>query len=200
MTAPVGGLDLTRHLERLTKAAERAATEVADATARYARMALETLAAGGRILYCGNGGSAAITEHIATEYTVRYRRQRGPLPATSLSSGAAALTATANDFGFDQVFARALRAHARPGDLLVLHSTSGDSPNVLEAARAAPEIPVATVALTGESGGELAGLVDVAIRVPSNDTACIQELHLAIEHAVADFVDAHFAHPGGEPR
>lgn len=180
-------------LRALSAAADRAADELAGDVGRYAEWAIETLDGGGRLLFCGNGGSAATVEHIATEYVVRFRRRREPLPAIALTAGSALLTAAANDFGYDQVFVRALQALGRPGDLLTVHSTSGASPNCLAAARAARELGLRTVALTGTSGGELAELAELAIRAPSDDTATIQEIHLAVEHAVADQVDAHFA-------
>lgn len=180
-------------LRALSTAAGRAADELAGDIGRYAGWAIETLEGGGRLLYCGNGGSAATVEHIATEYVVRFRRRREPLPAIALTAGSALLTAAANDFGFDQVFVRSLRALGRPGDLLIVHSTSGASPNCLAAARTAREMGLRTVALTGASGGELAELAEHTIRAPSDDTATIQEVHLAVEHAVADHVDAHFA-------
>lgn len=185
------------HLRHLSAAAEKAASEVAEPAARYADLVLATLDAGGRLFFCGNGGSAATTEHIATEYAVRFRRSRGPLPALALTAGTASLTAAANDFGFEHVFARALRAHARPGDLLVLHSTSGRSPNLLEAAKIAREMDVRTVALLGRSGRELAARVDLSVEVPAGETALVQEIHLALEHAVADFVDARLADRAG---
>ncbi len=183
-------------LRALSAAAACAADELAGDVGRYADRAIETLEGGGRLLFCGNGGSAATVEHIATEYVVRFRRRREPLPAIALTAGSALLTAAANDFGYDQVFVRALLALGRPGDLLVVHSTSGASPNCLAAARSAREMGVRTVALTGASGGELAELAELAIRAPSDDTATIQEIHLAVEHAVADHVDAHFAVDG----
>lgn len=180
-------------LRALSVAADRAADELVGDVGRYAEWAIETLEGGGRLLFCGNGGSAATVEHIATEYVVRFRRRREPLPAVALTAGSALLTASANDFGYDQVFVRSLRALGRPGDLLTVHSTSGASPNCLAAVRAAGEIGMRTVALTGAAGGELAELTELAIRAPSDDTATIQEIHLAVEHAVADHVDAHFA-------
>ncbi|MFW6089031.1 MAG: D-sedoheptulose-7-phosphate isomerase [Gemmatimonadota bacterium] len=180
-------------LRALSVAAARAADELAGDVGRYAEWAIETLEGGGRLLFCGNGGSAATVEHVATEYVVRFRRRRVPLPAIALTAGSALLTAAANDFGYDQLFVRTLRALGRSGDLLVVHSTSGASPNCLAAARAAREMGLRTVGLTGASGGELADLVDLPIRAPSDDTATIQEIHLAAEHAVADHVDAHFA-------
>lgn len=177
------------HLESLADLAGRAAADLPRDAARYADLVRSTLDRGGRLFFAGNGGSAAAAEHIATEYVVRFRRERAALPAIALTSGVATLTATANDFGFESVFARALRAYAAPGDLLVLHSTSGRSPNLVEAARVAAEIPVSTVALLDRDGGELASLVDVAIHVPATDPASVQELQLAIEHAVVGIVD-----------
>lgn len=183
-------------LRTLSAAADRAADELAGDIGRYAEWAIETLEGGGRLLFCGNGGSAATVEHIATEYVVRFRRRREPLPAIALTAGSALLTAAANDFGYDRVFVRSLRALGRPGDLLIVHSTSGTSPNCLQAARGAREMGLRTVAFTGASGGDLADLVDLCIRAPSDETATIQEIHLAAEHAVADHVDAHFAGDG----
>lgn len=144
-------------------------------------------------MYAGNGGSAAAAEHIATEYVVRLQRERRALPAIALTASTATLTAAANDFGYERVFARLVEAHARAGDLLVLHSTSGNSPNLIEAAKVASDMGVTTVALLDRDGGRLAPLVDLAIRVPAEGSANVQELQLAIEHAVADLVDEWFA-------
>jgi len=181
------------HFERLAQAAEAVAEQLGPGIATYADWALTTLRAGGRLLFCGNGGSAATAEHVATEYVVRFRRNRPPLPAIALTGSTGSLTAGANDFGFEGVFVRPLLALGRSDDLLIMHSTSGASPNVLAVARAAAEVPIRTVALVGAAGGPLTELVDHSIRVPSSDTATIQELHLAVEHAVADYVDAWFA-------
>ncbi len=186
--------DLVRaHLEQLSALAAQAAVDLPRLASRYAELVRHTLETGGRLFYAGNGGSAATAEHIATEYVVRLRRERQPLPAIALTSSTATMSAAANDFGFEAVFARAMRAYAAPGDLLILHSTSGNSRNLLEAARVAGEIPVTTVALLDRDGGELASRVDLAIRVPASDPASVQELQLAIEHAVADIVDEWFA-------
>jgi D-sedoheptulose 7-phosphate isomerase len=184
---------VTAQLEDLSRTAVRCADVLAEPAGRYARLVIDTFERGGRLLFCGNGGSAATVEHIATEYVIRLKRQREPLPAIALTAGSAQLTAAANDFGYERVFVRAVRAFGRPGDLLVLHSTSGDSPNLLAAAGEASSLRIATVALLGETGGRLAPLVDLPIQVPSTDTARIQEIHLAIEHAVADIVDSHFS-------
>lgn len=185
-----------RHLEGLASRALEAADLVSADAARYAALVQESLIGGGKLMFAGNGGSAAAAEHIATEYVVRLRRKRRALPAIALTAGTATLSAAANDFGFEQVFARLVEAHARPGDLLVLHSTSGNSANLLEAAKAARRKGVTTVALLDRAGGQLAPLVDLAIRVPADDSAAVQELQLAVEHAVADLIDAWFAAEG----
>jgi D-sedoheptulose 7-phosphate isomerase len=193
MTQPDFRTMMVKHFERLAEAAGLVEQRLGPDIDTYAEWALTTLRAGGRLLFCGNGGSAATAEHVATEYLIRFRRSREPLPAIALTSSTGMLTASANDFGFDEVFVRPLIALGRSGDLLVLHSTSGESLNVLAAARAAAEIPMRTVALVGADGGPLADVADHSIRVPARDTATIQELHLAIEHVVADYVDAWFA-------
>jgi len=184
---------IRRHLTALAANAGEAADTLADQAARYAELVRDTLLGGGKLLYAGNGGSAAAAEHIATEYLIRLRRERRALPALALTAGTATLSAAANDLGYDRVFARLVEAHARPGDLLVLHSTSGRSPNLIEAVRAAARVPVTTVALLDRNGGDLAPLVDLAIRVPGEGSAAVQELQLALEHAVADLVDGWFA-------
>src|SRR5918995_2226603 len=159
---------------------------VAAAAGRYA----ETLRAGGTLFFCGNGGSAADAQHIATEYVVRYSAARPPFAAVALTTDSSALTAAANDLGFERVFARQVEALCRPGDLLVLHSTSGESPNLLAAARAARERSVRTVGFLGRGGGALARQVDEAIVVPSDDTGRIQVIHLALEHLIVELVEA----------
>jgi D-sedoheptulose 7-phosphate isomerase len=148
-----------------------------------------TLRAGGTIFFCGNGGSAANAQHIATEYVVRYSASRRPLAALALTTDSSLLTAAANDLGFERVFARQVEALCRPRDLLVLHSTSGESPNLVAAARAARERSVGTVGFLGRGGGALAREVDDAIVVPSDDTGRIQVIHLALEHVIVELVE-----------
>lgn len=186
---------IRHHMRSLADNAELAAELVAGPAARYAELVRETLSGGHKLLYAGNGGSAATAEHVATEYVVRLRPtvDRRALPAIALTTSTTALSAAANDFGFDRAFARVLEALAQPGDLLVLHSTSGNSPNLVEAAAAASRMQVTTVALLDREGGRLAPLVDLAIRVPADGSAAVQELHLAVEHAVAGLVDDFFA-------
>ncbi len=180
-------------LEGLAGLASRTATSLEDATARYARWVEGTLRDGGKLIFCGNGGSAATVEHVAAEYAVRYRRERDPLPALALTASGPATTAAANDFTYEEVFARQLRALARPGDLVVVHSTSGESENVIRAVRTATEMSLRSVGLLAGDGGRVAGQVSLALVVPTDDVARAQEMHLAIEHAVADRVDRIFA-------
>ena len=180
-------------LEALARTALDSAS-LADGVASAARRYAETLRAGGTLFFCGNGGSAADAQHIATEYVVRYAVSRRPLAALALTTDSSLLTAAGNDLGFEQVFARQVEALCRPGDLLVLHSTSGASPNLVAAARAARERSVATVAFLGRGGGALAPLVDEAIVVPSDDSGRIQVLHLALEHLIVELVEAELTH------
>jgi D-sedoheptulose 7-phosphate isomerase len=163
---------------------------LADRVAGAARRYADTLRTGGTLFFCGNGGSAADAQHVATEYVVRYSAMRRPLAAVALTTDSSLLTAAANDLGFEQVFARQVEAHCRKGDLLVLHSTSGESPNLLAAAKAARERAVATIAFLGRGGGALAPLVDDAIVVPSDDPGRIQVIHLALEHLIVELVEA----------
>ena len=184
-----GAERVARGLRELAELAERVAGELADEAATVAERILETFDAGGTVLFCGNGGSAADAQHLAAEYVVRFARERRALPALALTTDTSILTAAGNDVGFDSVFRRQVEALAGPGDLLVLHSTSGNSANLLEAARAARERGVATVAFLARGGGRLRELVDHALVVPTDETARAQELHLALEHLVCDLVD-----------
>lgn len=166
------------------------ASDCDQAIAAYARDAAETLRRGGKLLFCGNGGSAADAQHLAAEYVVRFSGDRRALPAMALTADASVLTACANDLGFDQVFARQLEALGRPGDLLVLHSTSGESENLVQAARAAREAGIRTVGVLARGGGRLGDLVDIPIVVPTERRSRAQELHLAIGHIVCRHVEA----------
>lgn len=153
------------------------------------RLAHETLLTGGRLFFCGNGGSAADAQHLAAEYVVRFQRNRRALPALALTTDTSVLTAGGNDFGFDSVFARQVEALATRGDLLFLHSTSGESENLLRAAETARRNGVTTVAFLAKGGGRLAHLVDRALVIPTNSTARAQEIHLALGHAICEIVD-----------
>jgi D-sedoheptulose 7-phosphate isomerase len=149
----------------------------------------EALRAGGKVLTFGNGGSAADAQHLAGELVGRFQRQRVALPALALTTDAAVVTAIANDLGYENVFARQVEAHGRPGDVAVAISTSGRSPNVLVALRAARERGLVTVGLTGNGGGEVAPLVDHLIDVPHRDTARIQEVHAMVVHVLCQIVE-----------
>ena len=144
---------------------------------------------GARVFMCGNGGSAADAQHFAAELTGHFIFDRPPLGAEALHGNSSHITAIANDYDYDAVFARALEGSARPSDTLVAISTSGNSPNVLRAAATAREIGVTVVAMTGESGGKLAALADFLINVPSSDTGRIQESHIVFIHAISEHVE-----------
>jgi D-sedoheptulose 7-phosphate isomerase len=168
------------------RASKTLSGEVAAVAARYA----EVLRSGGTLFFCGNGGSAADAQHIAAEYVVRYRGARKPLAAAALTTDTSVLTAAGNDLGFEQVFARQVEALCAPKDLLVLHSTSGESANLLAAALAARKSGVRTVGFLGKGGGALAGVVDEAVIIPSDQTSLVQLMHLAIQHLIVESVEA----------
>lgn len=169
---------------------EEVGRDLADSVAELVERVLDTLRGGGKIMFCGNGGSAADAQHLAAEYVVRFARERRPLAALALTTDTSVLTASGNDYGYQAVFERQVRALGRPGDLLVLHSTSGSSENLLRAADAARESGVATVALLAKGGGQLKDRVDLALVIPTDTTARAQELHLAVEHVVCDLVES----------
>jgi phosphoheptose isomerase len=156
-----------------------------------ADLLVASLRAGGTILICGNGGSAADAQHLATEFvsTLTVDNPRPSIRALALTTDTSLLTAIANDFGVEGIFARQVESHGREGDVLIAISTSGNSANVLRAAEEARARGLRVIALTGESGGALAGLADVAVRVPSTVTAHIQECHLAVEQLLALLVE-----------
>ena len=181
---------IAAHLQGLSETAARAARELSADIAAVADVMRRCVAANGKLMFCGNGGSAADAQHVATEYVVRFRRNRRPVAALALTTDTSLLTAASNDFGFDQVFERQVRALGRPGDVLFLHSTSGESENLLRAASAARDMGVHTVALLARGGGRLRGAVDTAIVVPTDNGAHAQELHLAISHALCDLLES----------
>jgi D-sedoheptulose 7-phosphate isomerase len=162
---------------------------LSESVAQVAERVTAVLKGGGTLFFCGNGGSAADAQHLAAEYVVRYGRARRAFAAIALTTDTSILTAAGNDYGFEQVFARQVEALASEGDLLVLHSTSGDSANLIAAAKAARDRGVVTVAFLGKGGGRLAGEVDHAIVVPSHQTGQIQLIHLALEHLIVELVE-----------
>ena len=171
--------------ETATRSAMRLEAEIDSALA----LVRASVASGGTLLFCGNGGSAADAQHMATEYVVRYMRNRRAYPAIALTTDSSLLTAAGNDIGFDHIFSRQVEALAKPGDLLIIHSTSGNSPNVLRAAEAARERGIPVLALTAKDGGALRALADVCIVVPTDRTDRAQEIHLCIQHAICDAVE-----------
>ena len=148
---------------------------------------------GGKVLFMGNGGSAADSQHLAAEFVVRYKKERPTMAAIALTTDTSILTAHSNDYSFDSVFSRQIEALARPGDIVIGLSTSGNSPNVIDGIVQAKEIGCITYAWTGESGGELLNIADEAFRMPSSETARIQEAHMLIGHWLCEEMDERFA-------
>jgi D-sedoheptulose 7-phosphate isomerase len=180
------------HLRGLSDVALRTADTLPAEIMRIAGATHACLENGGKLMFCGNGGSAADAQHIATEYVVRFQRNRPPMAAIALTTDTSLLTAASNDFGFENVFERQVQALGKPGDILFLHSTSGESRNLLLAAAAAREAGVTTIALLARGGGALAEQVDIALVVPTDNGAHAQELHLAISHTICQLVERRF--------
>lgn len=155
----------------------------------FVDMTCAALSAGGKIVFAGNGGSASDAQHIATEFTVKYRSKRRALPAISLATDTSALTAIGNDFGFDQIFGRQLEAIGKRSDLLVLISTSGMSKNLLNCAKVANDLGISSFGLLGRDGGELVKICDASIVVPSETTSRIQEAHIFLLHFLIQSVE-----------
>ena len=155
----------------------------------FAKICVEALNNGNKLLFCGNGGSAADAQHIATEFVVRFVKNRRPLAAIALTTDTSALTAIANDFGYDQLFARQIEAIGKKGDILVGISTSGNSDNILNAFITAKSMDIKTVALGGKSGGHMKNLADTSFIVPHEESARIQECHLTFLHLLCTLVE-----------
>jgi D-sedoheptulose 7-phosphate isomerase len=169
-----------------------ASQSLTDPIARAGGLLADALGAGGKVLACGNGGSAADSQHFAAELLNRFERERPPLAGIALTTDTSTLTSIANDYAYDQVFAKQVRALGRRGDVLLAISTSGNSGSVLEAVRVAHDIGARVIALTGNGGGKLASLLaadDVHICVPHQRTARIQEVHLLVLHCLCDAID-----------
>jgi D-sedoheptulose 7-phosphate isomerase len=150
----------------------------------------DALRKGHRVLFCGNGGSAADAQHLAAELSGRFRYDRPPLAGESLTVNTSFITAVSNDYSFDDIFARMLESSGKPGDVLIGLTTSGNSENVVRAFRKAAGMSVFTVAFTGASGGTIAGIADLVIRVPSDDTPRIQESHILLGHILCEFIES----------
>lgn len=170
--------------ELRTKMAESMAAEIATAATAIA----EAFKAGRKLLLFGNGGSAADAQHIAAEFMNRFLIERPPLPAIALTTDTSILTSIANDYAFDEIFSKQLKALGKKGDVALGITTSGSSGNVLKALRAAKKLGMTTIALTGE-GGKAASLSDIALQIPSRSTPRIQEAHIAVGHILCDLTD-----------
>ena len=169
----------------------RFARDHADRIVQVAQLIGGAFQAGHKVLLFGNGGSSTDAAHIAAEFVGRYKRERAPLPAIALATDIAAITCIANDYGFEELFARQVRAHGQQGDVAIAISTSGNSPNVLKGVEAAKSLGLTTIAWTGGSGGKLAGMVDYAFVVPSTLTARIQESHITLGHVLCELIEDH---------
>lgn len=184
---------ISDYFERHIELARRVRDELSDAIQVAARAMIDSLESGGKILLCGNGGSAADAQHIAAELTGRFIRDRRALPAVALTTDSSALTAISNDFGFDQVFARQVQALAKKGDILLALSTSGNSENLVAVLKTAAEIGCVRIALLGRDGGRMKGQAEHVLIIPSDYTPHIQEMHITIGHLICDLIDRHFA-------
>ncbi len=176
-------------ISELARTADRVVAELGPQIARALEMVRTTVGQGGTLMFCGNGGSAADAQHMATEYVVRYMRNRRAYPALALTTDTSLITAAGNDFGFDHIFSRQIEALGKRGDLLIIHSTSGNSANVLLAAQAAKEKGIPVLALSAKDGGALATIADHIIIVPTDRTDRAQEIHLCIQHAICDAIE-----------
>lgn len=166
--------------------------EQADIIEVIAQIWIDTIKSGNKVIFCGNGGSAADSQHLAAELMGKYKLDRKPLPALSLTCNSSSLTAIGNDYGHDFIFSRQLEAIGVKGDVVVGLSTSGNSKNVIEAIKVAKGKGIKTIAFTGKNGGEMANIADIVLKVPSNITNNIQELHIAAGHIICGVVEDYF--------
>ena len=182
-------IEVETSLSELSRLAAQASVSLAEPIRHAAALILETLSNGGKILACGNGGSAADAQHFAAEFVGRFLRERRAMPAISLSSDPSVNTALGNDYGVERMFSRQVEAFGRPGDVLVVISTSGRSGNILEAAKAARERQIAVIALTGRHADPALRESAVWLNVNSTETPRIQEIHMALLHAMCQIVE-----------
>ena len=188
MTDPVSARCLEA-FDETAAAHRRAASVLVPGITRTIALICETLSAGGKVLACGNGGSAAESQHFAAELSGRFRKERAAWPAMALTVDTSALTAIGNDYGFDRIFARQVEAFGRRGDVLLALSTSGRSANVVAAAQQGQALGLHVVALTGADAGPLGAVADEVIAVPETDTARVQEVHLTVLHVLCDEIE-----------
>ena len=178
-----------RELEESARVKKLVAKELAEEIVRASQWVIECFKAGGKILLFGNGGSAADAQHIATELVCRFKKERKSLPALALSTNSSLVTAQANDKGFETIFARQIEVWAKKGDVAIAISTSGNSPNILKGIKKAKELGMKTIGFIGKKGGELKGLVELPLIVPSDDVPRIQEAHITIGHIICHLVE-----------
>lgn len=181
---------IVQRLRDLAATATIAAEQLGGEMELAATMMRDVVRGGGTLFFCGNGGSAADAQHLATEYVVRYMRNRRALPAVALTTDTSLLTAVGNDLGFDEIFSRQVDALVHARDLLIIHSTSGNSPNVVKAAEAARRKGARVLAFSSRDGGALRAVADHSVIVPTNRTDRAQEIHLCIEHAICELIEA----------
>lgn len=189
--------DANSHMEAAIRASfdqhevllARCRAELVPAIIKVGEEIRRSLRAGNKLLLCGNGGSAADSQHIAAELIGRYKNERGPLSALALTTDTSILTCVGNDYSYEDIFSRQVLGLARPGDVFIGISTSGNSANVVKAAQVAREVGCRTVGLLGNDGGRLASLCDHPIVIPSNDTPRIQEMHILIGHMLCEFLE-----------
>jgi len=168
---------------------EETATMLCAEIAQAAQLIIDSLRDGGKLALCGNGGSAADAQHIASELVGRFQQERRPLPAIALTTDTSILTSLSNDYGYSDIFSKQVEALLAPGDVLIALTTSGNSLNCVEAVRAARDQGVTTIAMTGAGGGQIAQQVDLALIVPHEQTARIQETHITIAHALCELIE-----------
>ena len=180
-------------IEEAAGAVARMGAAEKETIAAIADLLVETFKAGGTVYLCGNGGSAADAQHIAGELAGHFLRDRGPLAGIALTTDTSALTAIANDYSYEDVFSRQVQAYGKGGDVLWALSTSGNSANVIAAARAAAKAGMKVVAMTGAGGGKLAAEADICFRAPADRTDLIQQLHQLAYHIICELMDDHFA-------
>src|SRR5437016_526491 len=182
---------ITAHFRRSRETLERAVQdgELMQAMLRATDTMAAALRGGNKILIAGNGGSAADAQHIACEFLSRLNFDRNPLPAIALTTDTSLLTAVGNDYGFEQVFERQVKGLGRKGDVFLAISTSGNSPNVLSALRAARSLGIGSIGFTGSGGGAMRNLCDLCLAVPADETSLIQQIHIVAAHAICDLIE-----------
>jgi len=180
---------VSQHLQEHLAVVSKLDTQLGDQIVDVARLIAKALASGNILYWCGNGGSASDSQHLAAEFIGRFRNNRRPLASVALTTDTSVITCVANDFGYDQIFVRQVEALCRKGDVLVAISTSGNSRNVVEAVKSATQLGVTTVGLLSATGGALRELVTYPLLVPSTSTARIQESHILIGHMLCDLVE-----------